>query len=246
MKNPGILTITAQTLRNPRSLLDADDSSEQFAHLAPRLLAIAASGAVLFGMVVGSYRGGIQLLYAGVKMPLLLLLPVLVGLPAIHGLLVASELEIRWSRLALAALIGLARGAVLAAAASPVLWLMFSMPLDYHLTVLILAGALMALMIPGLSVLVQAIPGKGPRRLLASVVAIGVIGVVTMQTGWLLRPFVARPTVEVAFLRPVEEDVFSSLAATASAAAGVYQNWEAEPAGAVGEWQELQRTRRAR
>ena len=81
---------------------------------------------------------------------------------------------------------------------------------------------------------------------LASVVAIGVIGVVTMQTGWLLRPFVARPPVEVAFLRPVEEDVFSSLAATASAAAGVYQHWEAEPAGAVGEWQELQRTRRAR
>jgi hypothetical protein len=53
-----------------------------------------------------------------------------------------------------------------------------------------------------------------------------VLGLVTAQTGWLLRPFVARPTAEVTLFRPVEGDVFGSLARVPLAAVEVYQEYE--------------------
>ena len=59
------------------------------------------------------------------------------------------------------------------------------------------------------------------------------MGLTLAQTGWLLRPFVSRPTAEVTFLRPVEEDVFSALSATRRSAMGDYsESWEASPSGA--------------
>lgn len=224
-----MLHLASVVLRDPSTLLDRDLSE-----LAPRLLALAASGALLFGVVVGSYRGGIQLLYAGVKLPVLLLLPVVVGLPAVTALYRAGGGEVSWRRVALAGLAGLARTGILAAAASPILWLVYSLHIDYHAAVLLMAGALAAVGLPGLAVVRLALPQTGSLRFLAVAGSILLLGLITMQTGWVLRPFVARPTAEVTFLRPVEADVFSSLGATATAAGGYYQDWEAESSGLVG------------
>ena len=58
------------------------------------------------------------------------------------------------------------------------------------------------------------------------------------QSGWLLRPFVARPTVEVAFLRPVEEDIVSALVYTNLSAVDHYPGWDARSDGAIGNWSE--------
>ena len=44
-----MIHLTANALKDPRSLLDGDVN-----HLAPRLLAIAAIGAGIFGAVIGS------------------------------------------------------------------------------------------------------------------------------------------------------------------------------------------------
>ena len=50
----------------------------------------------------------------------------------------------------------------------------------------------------------------------------------------LLRPFVVRPRAEVSFLRPVEANVFTSLASTGRSARGHYRGWDARGAGLLG------------
>jgi hypothetical protein len=232
------LELTGLLLREPERLLgrerDDEQTADNLALLAPRLLAITLLGAALLGLVIGSYRGELQYLYAALKTPLLLLLPVLIGLPAIRAFHGACDVEVGWTRLALAALVSVARTAVLAAACAPVLWLYLSWNPDYHRAVLAMAGTLVLVGIPGLLTLIAALPEGGRQRPLANVASIAVLGVLLAQSGWLLRPFIVRPRAEITLLRSVEADVFSSLASTGSSARGRYRGWHAEGAGLLG------------
>jgi hypothetical protein len=238
MQNLDTLKLAGVLLREPERLISRERDDEQIrdnlAILAPRLLAITLLGAALFGTVIGSYRGEMQYLYAALKTPLLLLLPVLIGLPAIRAFHDACEIEVAWSRLALAALVSVARTSVLAAACAPVLWLYLSWHPDYHRAVLAMAACLVLVGIPGLLTLIASLPEGGRQRPLASMASVVVLGVVLAQSGWLLRPFVVRPRAEVTLLRSVEADVFSSLSSTGSSARGNYRGWEAEGAGLLG------------
>jgi hypothetical protein len=235
------LAIAGMLLREPERLigaveLDHDDEPlrDRLALLAPKLVAITVGGAAIFGLVIGSYRGELQYLYAALKTPLLLLLPVLIGLPAIRAFYDACEVAVSWSRLALAALVAVARTAVLAAACGPVLWLYLSLHPDYHRAILAMAACLCLVGWPGLWTLISSLPEGGRHRSLASFSSLVVLGLLLAQSGWLLRPFVVRPRAEVTFLRTVEADVFSSLASTGRSARGRYRGWEAEGAGLLG------------
>ncbi|EDM77640.1 hypothetical protein PPSIR1_13845 [Plesiocystis pacifica SIR-1] len=248
MANPTttLLSLTGALLRAPEQLLVQDNAtprreSERLALLAPRLLALVGLGAGAFGMVLGSYRGELQYVYAAVKAPALLLVPVLVGLPAIRSFYAACELRVSWSRLALAALLATARTAVLAAALAPVLWLYLSMGPNYHSAILAMVACLGAVGLPGLWTLTRALPEGGRNRGLATLTSVAVLAVLLAQTGWLLRPFIARPQAEVTFLRAVEADVFSSLASTQRSVKGDYRGWEVEAGGVLGRRQKAQR-----
>ncbi len=230
-----ILSLVATVLRDPTSLVEQAEDPDRLAWLVPRLLGVMAGGAAVFGLVVGSYRGGIQLGYAAIKMPLLFGVPLIIGLPAIKALCDAAGSSVSWARLGVAGLAGAARSAVLAAALGPLIWLMYSGLLGYHDAVLLLALALAAVGIPGLMTIGAAVPQGGTVRWLAAAAAVATLGLATAQTGWLLRPFIARPTADVALFRPVEEDVFSALGSTTSSAAGYYPGWEAEAGGLAGE-----------
>lgn len=239
---PTTLTVAGVLLRQPEQLLAQDDDAaerDRLALLAPKLLSITLIAAAIFGLVIGSYRGEMQYLYAAIKTPALLLLPVLVGLPAIRAFHGACELEISWSRLALAAMIAVARTAVLAAACGPILWLYLSLAPDYHRAILAMSACLIAVGAPGLWTLIRALPEGGRHRPLASFASLLVLGVLLAQSGWLLRPFVVRPRAEVGFLRPIEADVFSSLASTRRAAKGDYRGWDATPGGLFGSQREV-------
>jgi hypothetical protein len=234
--NASLLALTGVLLRDPQSLVvdDEHDTQTRLIALAPKLLALTLIGGAAFGMVVGSYRGSIQYLYAALKAPMLLLLPMLLGLPALRAFLAACELQLSWSRLALASLLAVARTAVLAAATSPVLWLYLSLHPDYHRAVLAMASALVLVGLPGLWTLTSSLPSGGRNRPLAHAAALLVFGVLLAQTGWLLRPFVVRPRAEIALFRPIEANVFSSLRATQSAAQGRHVDWEARGGGLFG------------
>lgn len=230
------LSLMSATLRDPASLVDAD--RETLAWMVPRLLVVVVLGAAVFGGVVGSWRGGAQTVFAAAKMPFLLMVPMAVGLPAVRALFSTVDDVIPWHRIAAAGLVGAARSAILAAALAPVLWLLWSVVLDYHVATLVFALSLAAVGGQGLLVVRHVLPA-GRRPALAPLaplaVSVALLGVVTAQTGWVLRPFVARPRAEVTLLRPIEADIFSSLAVTTKSAAGAYGEWDPESRGLLRE-----------
>ena len=187
MSRPSLLSLITQVLRDPAAVVRTATPAD-LAWLAPRLLLLSGVGAALLGGVVGGYRGGPQVLYAALKLPLLLWIPPLVALPAVHALWRACEVDVSYRRLALAVLTGMARAGVLASAAAPVLWLPYSVELDYHLSVVLLAGMLVLVGLPGLTAIAAAIPAGGVRRWMAGGASMVLLGLLFAQTGWLLRP----------------------------------------------------------
>lgn len=233
---PSLLSLCGTLLRQPTTLIgdDAATTRMQLSMLAPKLLAITLLGGGALGVVLGSYRGDAQLLYAALKTPALLLLPVLLGLPALRAFLAACEVALDGSRLALGALLAVARTALLGASTGPILWLYLSLTPDYHRAVLAMAGTLVLIGVPGLWTLLHTLPEGGEARPLAHAAALVVLGVLLAQSGWLLRPFIVRPRAEITFLRPIESNVFSSLAATRRSASGNYRDWDARGGGLLG------------
>lgn len=222
MNRPSTLAIAATLLRDPASLIARADDPDDLAHIAPRTLAIGVIGAALFGITVGSYHGGLQVPYAAVKMPLLFGLPMIASLPAVRSLGHLAAVDVPWPRLALAGAIGAARTAVLAAALGPLVWLFYSLQPDYRTSVFVFVGALVLAGLPGLSVVGKVLPERAERRWAVGLASVAVLGLVTAQTGWLLRPFVVRAEAPVALLRPIESDVATSLGQTSLGAAGLY------------------------
>lgn len=227
-----LLSLTTRVLRDPDSVAVEHDA-RTVARLAPPLLALACGGAALLGVAAGTSSGALQSFYAAVKLPALFLAPPLVVLPLVHGLAAACGVPTPWSRLGLATLAGLARSGLLAAAAAPLLWLPLSLDADYHLAVLLFTGTFALVVLPALTTIARAVPAGGRLRIPAIFGALAMLGLVTAQTGWVLRPFVARPRGEVAFLRPVEASVFSAVAATARSALGDYSDDWAPTASGV-------------
>ncbi len=226
-----ILSLTTQVLRDPDAVAQTDDP-RTLAQVAPPLLLLALGGAALLGAAAGSGHGPLQSAFAAVKLPALFLAPPLVVLPLVHALAEVCEVPVGWRRLGLSAMAGLARSGLLAAAAAPLLWLPLSLDTDYHLAILLFVATFMMVTMPALSLLSRAVPRGGTLRWVAVPALALVLGLVVAQTGWVLRPFVARPKAEVTFLRPVEADVFSALGATSRSAAGDYrQDWAPASAG---------------
>ena len=226
-----VLTLTTSVLRDPDSVAaNADDRA--LARLAPPLLLLACGGAAILGVAAGASSGPLQSVFAAVKLPVLFLAPPLVVLPLVHAFAEACGAPVPWSRLGIATLSGLARSGLLAAAAAPLLWLPFSLDTEYHLEVLAFVGTFMLVGLPALATIARAVPRGGQLRWMAMIGTLMALFFVIAQTGWVLRPFVARPKAEVTFLRPVESDVFSALGANTLSAGGDYdRDWAPESAG---------------
>ncbi len=205
-------SLVVSVLRSPTRLVDALSEPAALAREAPRLLLLVGGGAAAFGAAVGLQRDALQLVYAALKLPAVLLVPLLVALPAVRALAATFGPAAHPARAAAAGLVGMARTAILAAAAAPAAWLLMSTVLGYSASVLLLAGTLAACGLPGLRVLAEGVSDLGLPRMVASFGAVVLYGAVAAQTGWLLRPFVLRPDAPVVFLREARGDVFAVLA----------------------------------
>jgi len=232
---PHLLDTWTRVLRTPGALVDEMTVPGGLATHAPALLAATVVGGALLGGVVGSYHGGIQTLFAAVKTPLLFIVPPLFALPAVEAAWSLVGTPLSGTRLRAAVLVGMARAAVLAAALGPFLWLWTSGGIDYHLAVLGFVGTILFAGLPGLWTVLQALPRPTELRGALFIGSLALLGTVFAQTGWLLRPFVARPNAEVTFLRDVEENVYSSIHASQRSARGQYDGWSTRKEGFLAE-----------
>lgn len=213
-----LLSLAVEVLARPAALIEAlsgdhlDPARATWTRGAiPRLLALVFLGAGLFGLAVGTYRGGIQVALSALKMPFVLLSPLLVTLPALRVLHSSQEGEVSPRRAGMAALVGAARVAILASALVPLVWLLYSLQPPYRASLLFMAASLALVGIPGLFTVGRALAPRGKPGLSASLLTVGLCGLVIAQSGWLLRPFVVTPGARVSFLCPIQEDVFTGL-----------------------------------
>lgn len=229
--HPDLLDTWTRLLRSPGPLVDDMTAPGGLSRHAPALLAATVAGGALLGSVVGSHHGGIQTLFAAIKTPLLFIVPPLFALPAVEAAWSLVGTPLSGTRLRAAVLVGMARAAVVAAALGPFLWLWTSGGVGYHMAVLGFVGTILFAGLPGLWTVLTALPRPSELRGALFVGSLALLGTVFAQTGWLLRPFVARPNGEVTFLRGVEENVYSSIDASQRSARGRYDGWSTRSEG---------------
>ena len=214
MSDP-MIPVPLAILRDPAAVARAYAHPEGLAYLAPRLLLVTVLGGAALGAAVGVPRGALQGTFAAVKMPVMLLAPLLVAVPAVRALFGLLGTDATLSRAMVAGLVGTARTAMVALALAPIVYLVPASGASYHLAVLTLAAAMLAAGVPGVRAMAASMsdaPVTGLRQLVAISGTALIFGLVAAQSGWLLRPFVLQPQAEAVLLKPAEGDIFEALA----------------------------------
>lgn len=211
-------------LRDPRGLLaDAVDPA-QAANLARSAILTIAIGAGCFGAAMGTARGGLQIPYAALKLPLAILLTTAVCSPALTAVNCAlgrpSALRADLSLV----IASLARTSFVLAAAAPLLLLGVWTGLSYHTLILLVVACCCVAGVVGLTLFVRALSGERLlHKLVVSAALLSVFALVGTQMAWTLRPFLQRPRDrQVHFVRSIEGSFLESVITSSRSARGVY------------------------
>jgi hypothetical protein len=166
--------------------------------LARTALATLVFGAMLFGAVIGSYRGELQSLYAAIKMPMVLIGALVVTTPAVWAL--GASTGRAWTLRAVTSLVlaAAARAALVLVTVAPLLWVAIDLGAGYHFAALL---ATIAFSLGGLVALATLLRGIGADGLAVPACAVLVFVSGLAQTGWALRPWLGRPSQPVSFVR---------------------------------------------
>ena len=227
-------TTTDSTLNDLDSLIRtrrhfiAQLASGDVQPLARTLLMSTLVCSAVFGACLGSYRGGLQTLFAMVKFPVVILLTAAFTVPALSAM--KSALGVRTSLVRDAALVlaALALATLVMAAAAPLLLLAITHGIPYHMTILMVVGAGGFGGLAGLSVLAMGLNDvgfKGRLTLLATTLA--VFSLVGGELAWMLRPYLLRPSAtSTTFLRAAEGTFFDAVSQSYDSARGIYREKE--------------------
>ena len=190
--------------------------------LARGMIAMIAIGAGIFGAVVGSYRGGRQIGYAALKLPLLLVGTLVLCAPAFVAIARAAGSRTSARGIIALTLGASARFALVLAGLAPVVWLLQG-AVGYHLVIVGIVAVCVAAGCAAAALLFRGLAAGGGAGRLAGLAFVAVYGVVGGHTAWMLRPFVVRPrTVDVPFVRDREGDLLESVTRSTRSSMGVY------------------------
>lgn len=208
-------------LRHPDRLAEDLAGGHRLSLHTRAALSAVLFGGACFGAVVGSHRGGIQLLYAAIKLPLTLLVVLILTAPAVYGLSAALDRPLPFARISAAILATCARSAMVMLACAPALALGMGLGLDYHDVAFACIVVFGLAALAGYVVLHRVLSVRG-SAFSALLLCVAVQAVVTVQTAWVLRPWIVRPTSDVVFVRSPDGTAVESVARTAESAAGIY------------------------
>jgi hypothetical protein len=208
-------------IRSPARFLDQVHQPDLLP-LVRTLLATIVVGAGAFGAVVGTFRGGVQVGYCAIKVPLLLVGTLAVCTPSFIGLARAFGTGIPAREVVVVSLGAAARFALVLAGLAPVVWLVEG-GASYHQSALLITAVCALAGVSASGLLFRGLSRVRGSGLLVGLAFVTVFGVVGGQTSWLLRPFLVRPrTVSVPFVRGIEGDLFDAVRGSARSAAGIY------------------------
>jgi hypothetical protein len=219
-----LLNAVDRLLRDGPGTLQRIERGQQLGLLAKAMILTIAIGAASFGASMGAYRGGVQILYAAVKLPLAVLLSAALCAPALSTLNAALGRPVCLRRDLALVLCALARTSLVLAAQSPLLLMAVRFGVGYHELILLAVACCALAGIVGLVMLIRglrAAPHRGPWLVAAGLLV--VFGVVGTQMAWTLRPFILRPrTTYVPFVRSLEGNFFEAVSVAVRSARGDY------------------------
>jgi hypothetical protein len=220
------LGIIDELLRDRRAMirrLRAGDGEAVLPIMRTLVVTIAVAMAA-FGAVIGSYRGGNQIGYAAIKLPLVLLGTAALSAPALTAIGVALGRRARLASDLALVMAGLAFGALLLAACTPLIFLARTIDVPYHR--MVLAVVVMAALagVAALRVIVGAVAAEASPGGVTAVIGLCVVfAVVGGQLAWALRPYLVRPRAsDVVFVHAVEGSLVDAIGDTIRSAGGHY------------------------
>lgn len=220
---PGPLGTLERLLRAPDAFL-AESRGPAVVPLVRTLLATLVIAAGVFGAVVGAHRGGVQIAFAAIKVPLLLVSTLVLSVPAFLGIGRAFDVDLAPRGVIALTLGACARFALVLAGLAPLVWLLEGW-LSYHGVALAITGACAVAGLAASALLLRGLADRGSLGVLAGVCMVAVYALVGAQASWMLRPFLVRPrTIQVPFLRPTEGDLFGSVRGTARSVTGDFDD----------------------
>ncbi|MEZ4465166.1 MAG: hypothetical protein R3F43_11885, partial [bacterium] len=131
------LGLVDDLLRNHAGVLARIEAGEDSGGLARSLVLIIAVSAGLFGAALGAYRGGLQIAFSAVKLPLALLLTAALCTPAFAALNAAARGFLDARRDGAVMLACLAAASLVMSATAPIVLLAGSWGVTYHGTILL-------------------------------------------------------------------------------------------------------------
>lgn len=220
--NSGLILVD-HLLRDRTAILERIEAGEDLGALARTFAITIVAAAAVTGATLGFHRGGLQILYAAIKLPLVLLLTAGVCTPAFHALgrVVHGRADLR--RDAATVLASLALGSLLTAATAPLV-LLFMQVLGYHAIILLAVVCCGVGGLAGLLFFLRALHRRpaGGRRVVAATL-LTLFAVVGCQLTWSLRPYLLRPrTPEVVFVRALDGSFLQAVSGSVDSARGVY------------------------
>ncbi|HET7542702.1 MAG TPA: hypothetical protein VFK05_22680 [Polyangiaceae bacterium] len=221
--NSQVLSVFDELLRSPRAVAERSRAGGDLRPLFVASLAALVFGAGVFGATLATSRGGLQLLYSGVKLPLAMVATMLLVVPAFHAIATGLGRPLGFSGMIGLTLAAAGRGALVLVALSPVTWLCFDRGLSYHPGVLL---AVACYGLAGLAALDLVLRGVGFDARGFAIVSLfsAVLFATGGQTAWMLRPFLGRPAAaSVPFFRHRESSFWDAVQQSSLSSFGVYR-----------------------
>ena len=212
-----------QLLREPEAILARIASGKDLAATAKVMVATIALCMAIVGAALGSYRGSVQIGYASLKLPLVLLGTAALSAPALTALGAAAGRRAQLTADLVLVVTALAFGALLLTACTPLILLCIAMERGYHDMILVTVGLFSLAGLASLRMIIQGVRLEASTRGRTSAV-LGlcvVFALVGGQLSWALRPYLLRPrTPEIVFVRAVEGSLFDSITTSIDSARG--------------------------
>jgi hypothetical protein len=217
-------SIPTALLRDPTDIVARCERPEGLRDLATTSLGCIAAGAAVFGGVVGSFRGGLQIAYSSAKLPIALFAALVVCVPAFFAVATSIGKPLRFGAVAALTLAASARAALVLMGLAPILWLAVDGGLDYHASVMLASCMYLASGLTALGIVWRGLGGT-LRGFAAAMVCAGIFLGVLGQTAWMLRPFLGRPSQEsIPFVRTREGTFADAVVTSSRSAAGIYDD----------------------
>jgi hypothetical protein len=213
-----------QLLRAPGEIAERCRQDKDIRPIALTSLGSIAAGAAAFGAVLGSFRGGVQIAYGAVKVPLAVLATLALCAPAFHALAAVLGRPRPMRAVITLTLAAAGRSSLVLLAFTPALWLALDCGVGYHSAAVLAALAYGVAGLAALGVIIRGI-GQGDGRLLTALAFMAMFFATGGQTAWILRPYLVRPkAVTVPFLRAREGGFSDAVLRSSRSAAGIYDS----------------------